>query len=284
MNPHPRRALIMIERLLEFLEEDLGEEGDITTESIISGETTADAVITAKEEGVVAGLEEAALLLEHFGLGHTILKRDGERVKKWEIVVEIKGNLRVILKIERLILNIISRMSGIATLTSELSAICGARGVQVMGTRKTTPGFRKFEKKAIRIGGGLPHRTGLFDGVIIKDNHLSGMEIKEAVKRARLNNPGKRIEVEVSSLEDAAEAIKAGSEIIMIDNLSPDEARAQIEALQEQGLRRAVEIELSGGINPNNIKAYARIGADRISLGALTTDAKWLDFSLKVNP
>ncbi|MFV2041043.1 MAG: carboxylating nicotinate-nucleotide diphosphorylase [Candidatus Hydrothermarchaeales archaeon] len=271
----------MIDKLLELLSEDLGT-GDITTDSILPKNAMGQAAIIANETGVVAGVREAGLLFDHLGLDHDFLKKDGQGIIKGETLVDIHGGLRDILRVERLVLNILSRLSGIATLTSEFSGICRPYGVRVMGTRKTTPGFRAFEKRAIEMGGGLPHRMGLFDAVLIKDNHISAVGLKEAVKEARIKNPGERIEVEVSSLEAAAEAIHAGAEIIMLDNLSPDEAREHIEKLEELGLRRAVEIELSGGIGRNNVKAYAKAGADRISVGALTTGSKWFDYSLKI--
>jgi nicotinate-nucleotide pyrophosphorylase (carboxylating) len=283
INSNSFHYLIMIEKLLEFLSEDLGG-GDITTDSLIPEEAVGEAAISAKETGIVAGVKEATMLLDHFGLTFVCDKLDGQRIVKGERLISIKGDLRSILKVERLALNIISRMSGIATLTNDFSNICKPFGVKVLGTRKTTPGFRAFEKKAIEIGGGKSHRHGLYDEILIKDNHLSAMNINEAVKKARMENPGKKVEVEVSVLEEAVEAINAGAEIIMFDNLSPDDAREQIEKLEGKGLRGVVTIELSGGINRSNLKSYAKAGADRISIGGLTTSSKWLDFSLKIVP
>lgn len=273
----------MIDRLLELLSEDLGA-GDITSESVIPEKTTAKAVIAAKEKGLIAGLEEAALLFEHFNLKYALQRKDGERVEKGDVIARIEGDLRCILRIERLVLNLISRMSGIATLTSEFSRICAPYHVKVMGTRKTTPGFRSFEKKAIEVGGGMPHRKDLSDEVLIKDNHLALIGIEEAVKRGMKANPGKAVEVEVSSLEDATRAAEAGAGILLLDNLSAKEARSVIDGLKKKGLRKRVVIELSGGINSENIEDYAKTGADRISLGCLTTDARWLDISMKVIP
>ncbi len=271
----------VIERLLEYLKEDLGG-GDITTESIIPETAVGHAAIIAGETGVVAGVREVSMLFDHFRLDHDFLKKDGQGIVKSETLADIRGGIRDILMVERLALNILSRMSGIATMTSDLSRICRPYDVRIMGTRKTTPGFREFEKRAIEIGGGLTHRMGLFDEVLIKDNHSSVVGLKDSIKEARLKNPGKKIEVEVSTLEDATEAINAGAEIIMLDNFSSDDAREHIEKLEELGLRRAVEIELSGGVQRNTLKGYARAGADRISIGAITTASKWLDYSLKI--
>ncbi|RMF89266.1 MAG: carboxylating nicotinate-nucleotide diphosphorylase [Methanobacteriota archaeon] len=271
----------MIDKLLEFLAEDLGR-GDVTTESLFPQPVPAKARIISKAEGVLAGADEVRILLDHFKLAHRFRLEDGAHLKTGDLVVEIEGDIREMLKVERLLLNILGRMSGIATLTWRLAEVCRPYGVRVMGTRKTTPGFRVFEKRAIEIGGGLPHRMGLYDGVLIKDNHLAFRGVKEAVEEARLKNPGRKIEVEVSTAEDAAEAASAGAGIIMLDNLSPGDAREVIEALERQGLRRAVEIELSGGITAENIEEYAKTGADYISLGCLTTGSGWLDFSMKI--
>ncbi len=271
----------MIDKLLEYLQEDLGS-GDITTDSLISKNAKAKARIICREGGVIAGVEEIQALCERFSLRVEAKKRDGNRIRKGEAVAFIDGNYREILKLERLLLNLLSRMSGIATLTKRLADLCAPLGVRVMGTRKTTPGFRAFEKKAIKIGGGLPHRTGLFDAVLIKDNHLLGIGIREAVEKTKADNPGKKVEVEVEGLKEAIEAAQAGSDTILLDNTGPTMAKRIIDELNRLGLRKRVQIELSGGIGEGNIQSYSKAGADTISLGMLTTGARWLDFSLEV--
>jgi len=271
----------MIDRLLAFLAEDLGS-GDITSESIVPQGMKASALIIARESGVIAGLEEATALLDHFNLSYEVFKRDGEEVKKGEAVMEVRGDAKAMLRLERVVLNILARMSGIATKTSKLAGVCAALGVKLKGTRKTTPGFRYFEKKAITLGGGMPHRLGLYDEVLIKDNHLALVGLADAVNRARRRNLGKRIAVEVSSLEDAVKAIEAGADTILLDNLTPREAGDIIDALKQRGMREKVEIELSGGIDEENISDYAATGADYISLGCLTTSSTWLDLSMKM--
>ncbi len=271
----------MIDRLLEYLSEDLGS-GDISTDSIIPIGTRAQAVIVSNEEGILAGIEETEGLLKHFKIEYETHKQDGDRIEKGERVMSLKGEVKTILELERLILNILGRMSGISTLTQEYASICEPYGVKVMATRKTTPGFRFFEKKAVEIGGGLPHRQGLYDGILIKDNHLAISGIKECVEKAKSKNPGMDVEVEVTTLDDAAEAISAGADIILVDNLSPEQAKEVIEGLRKSGLRDKIKIELSGGINRDNLEGYAGVGADRISMGSLTTDAKWLDLSMKI--
>jgi nicotinate-nucleotide pyrophosphorylase (carboxylating) len=215
----------MIDRLLEFLSEDLGD-GDITTESLIPKKRVARAVIVAKEKGVVAGAKEAAALLDHLDLEYMFQKSDGHEIESGESLAVIKGDIREILKVERLILNILSRMSGIATLTRTFSKACAPYGVKVMGTRKTTPGFREFEKRAIKFGGGLSHRMGLFDEVLIKDNHLALIGLGEAIAMAKQKNPGKSVEVEVSGTEDAIKAAESGADIILLDNLTAKEAKS----------------------------------------------------------
>jgi nicotinate-nucleotide pyrophosphorylase (carboxylating) len=271
----------MIDKLLEFLDEDLGK-GDITTDSVVPRKSTATAAVVSKESGIVAGMEEVSVLLEHFDLSYSTFKRDGEAIKKDETAIEIRGDAGAMLRVERLVLNILSRMSGIATLTQEFAKTCNPHGVRVMGTRKTTPGFRYFEKKAIKIGGGMPHRYGLYDAALIKDNHIALVDIADAVKKVRKANPQKKIEVEVSSLDNATTAIEAGADIIMLDNFTAKEAKNVIDVLKEKSIRERVKIEISGGIDEENIDEYARAGADYISLGCLTTNSKWLDFSMKM--
>jgi nicotinate-nucleotide pyrophosphorylase (carboxylating) len=270
----------MIDRLLKYLEEDLGS-GDITTDGIILTKTNVKSLIIAKENGIFAGALETVTILDHFRLEHDVWKEDGEEIKEGDIIADISGDAKTLFKIERLMLNIVSRMSGIATLTRNLSNICAPYKVRVMGTRKTTPGFREFEKRAIEIGGGLAHRNGLYDGVLIKDNHLAIVDLGEAINRAKDKNPDKRIEVEVSLLEEAVESAKYGADIIMLDNFTPELAKKAVDELRRFGLRGKVIIESSGGINKENIESYVKAGVDRISLGSLTTNAKWLDFSMK---
>ncbi|GBE17894.1 MAG TPA: carboxylating nicotinate-nucleotide diphosphorylase [Euryarchaeota archaeon] len=271
----------MIERLLAFLDEDLGS-GDVTSESTVPTGTKAQAVIVAKDDGVVAGCGEASMLFDHFMLEYDFKKRDGERISDGEVLAEISGDARSILKVERLVLNLISRLSGVATLTDYYVSICKPCGVEIMATRKTTPGFRVFEKKAVEIGGGLRHRDGLYDGVLIKDNHLALVGLNEAIKQAKSKNHGLPVEVEVTTPEDAVKAVRLGADIIMLDNFTPDDAKGAVETLEKEGLRGQVIIELSGGINRDTVADYARAGADRISLGSLTTDARWLDYSLQI--
>jgi nicotinate-nucleotide pyrophosphorylase (carboxylating) len=271
----------MLPELLEFLREDIGD-GDITTDAAVPEDLEASAEVAAREDGVLAGLEEVAQLLEHEGLKHKTSFKDGDEIKKGSVLMEVRGNARKILGVERLILNILTRMSGIATLTKSLAKKAEPYGVTIAGTRKTTPGFRYFEKRAIEIGGGHPHRLGLDDAFLIKDNHIAVAGLEDAIKRVKKSGISKTVEVEVSTTEDALCACRLGADIIMLDNVEPDTIEKTINEIEKEGLRNRVEIELSGGITPGNLEQFIRLRPDVISIGALTTNAKWLDMSMSI--
>ncbi len=271
---HPR-----MEELLRFVEEDVGY-GDITTGSVLGEDRSACAQVVVKQKGVLAGVAEAKALLEHFALNVRTLKRDGEEVSPGEAVVEVEGSAVSMLMLERVVLNLLMRMSGIATATRRLADVAKRYGVVIAGTRKTTPGFRYFEKRAIAVGGGDPHRFRLDDAVLIKDNHLALVELGEAVRRAKKAGFTRKVEVEVGNAGQALEALKAGADIVMLDNFSVGEAERAI-SLVRRHYPDAV-IELSGGITPDNIESYARLRPDIISTGYITTGAAWLDMSLRL--
>lgn len=264
----------------DYLEEDLGT-GDITTNALI-GKVKARASVIAKEDCVLAGSEEASRVFEHSGLRIRHFARDGERVRKGSVVMDIFGDARSLLKTERLALNFITRMSGIATMTRELVVKCRNINpdIQIAATRKTTPGFRKYEKKAVIIGGGVPHRAGLHDQILIKDNHLKLVgSVEKAVKLARKSKPNKIIEVEVADLAGAEEAARAGADIIMLDNMDPGTVKKACKAIRK--IAPKIKIEVSGGITPGNITRYAEF-ADIISLGCLTHSPKSANFSMEI--
>ena len=273
----------MEERLLEFLKEDLGFE-DITTNALVPEKTTARARIICKGEGVIAGVQEACVIFRLLNIEFKPLVRDGDRVRKGQTVMELSGSARAILSAERTVLNIMMKMSGIATETSKLVEATKKVNpkIRIACTRKTTPGFRYFEKKAVAFGGGDTHRLRLDDMILIKDNHLSIIGgVREAVKQARLKTSfSKKIEVEVENAEQALEAALAGADIIMFDNMPPEEAKKTLELLEERGLREKVLIELSGGITPENIEKYSALNVDIISMGYITHSARALDLSL----
>ncbi len=260
--------------LERFIQEDLGADDD---SSGIVPETPASARIVCKEDGVLAGLEEACEIFAYFYVDIDEMRADGDRVKKGDVVLELTGSAPDILRAERLALNFLGRMSGIATLTAQCAARAG--GARVAATRKTTPGFRKFEKKAVKLGGGDTHRYDLSSAVMIKDNHIAVMGIEGAVAAAKkAASFTKKTEVEVESVADAIKAAKLGVDIIMFDNMKPDKIAEGVKKVKK--IDERIIIEASGGITIDNIGEYARAGVDVISLGALTRDAKWLDFSL----
>ncbi len=267
-----------MEDVERFLYEDLDDKGDITSDALL-GEEKGRAYIIAKENCILAGIEEAKAVFVHLGLTVSLIMKDGEEAKAGDRTMEISGKARSILAGERLALDIISRMSGIATLTNDLVRICRKKNpkLSIAATRKTTPGFRKYEKKAVALGGGMPHRMGLYDGVIIKDNHLIYISIREAVRKSR-EKTDKPIEVEVESIDDAVIAAEEKADIIMLDNMSP--AKGIIAAREARAVNPRVKIEVSGGVTPENIANYTF--ADIISLGWLTHSVRSKDFSLEI--
>ncbi|HEX7445234.1 MAG TPA: carboxylating nicotinate-nucleotide diphosphorylase [Methanothrix sp.] len=265
--------------LERFVGEDLGEWDD---SSSLVPEIPARAVIIAKEDCIISGLAEAEEIFAYFDLEAERLFEEGEFVPSASTVITVCGNARKILQSERLVLNFMARMSGISTLTREC-VLCSGGRARIAATRKTTPGFRRFEKKAVFLGGGDTHRFNLSDAVLIKDNHIKILGLEECLCRAR-NRASftKKIEVEVESLDDMLIAAKGGADIIMFDNMAPAEIAAGIELLHNSGLRTRVLLEASGGINRDNIKEYAACGVDVISLGELTRNARWIDLSLEI--
>ncbi|MDI6888434.1 MAG: carboxylating nicotinate-nucleotide diphosphorylase [Methanocellales archaeon] len=264
--------------LERFLKEDIGS-GDIS--GAVVPDVHVKAHIKACEDGVLAGLEEAKQVFKHFGLEVRAVFDDGAEIKNGDIVLEISGNARSILAAERVALNILGRMSGIATLTRK--CVQRSKGTTIAGTRKTTPGFREFEKKAIMLGGGYPHRYSLAEAVLLKDNHIAVAGLENAIESAKRMYPKKEIEVEVDNVEDAVKAAQLGIDMIMFDNMSLNEINDAIGLLKEKGLRKNVKLEASGGITLDNLDAYANTGVDMISMGMLTHSARWLNFSLIIS-
>ena len=266
--------------LLAFLAEDAGA-GDITT-AALGDEARVEAAVLAKAPCVVAGLAEASAVFAHLGAKVEHLARDGEGLTASREVLRVRGPASAILTGERLALNLLMRMSGIATLTRELQDKVAAvnPACRVAATRKTTPGFRKFEKRAVELGGGDPHRSGLSDAFLVKDNHLLLVpDVKETVRRCRALDPDKLLQVEADRAEQAFAAAEAGADAVLLDNFAPDAARALYRELKARFPRLMVEV--SGGITPATVADYAD-AADRISLGYLTHSAPAIDFGLDV--
>lgn len=278
----PRK--ILASKINKFLKEDIGQ-GDITT-ALISPDTIVEAEVVAKEDGVIAGIGETIAFLQSQDFQVKPLVSDGESVKKKTVLLRIVGDARTLLSIERTLLNLLSRMSGIATKTSRLIEKTRNAGykTRIACTRKVAPGLLYFDKKAVMIGGGDTHRLHLDDMVLIKDNHIKIIgDASRAVKKAQeIVSFSKKIEIEVSSAEQALEVARAGADIIMLDNFAPQKIKETITLLKKKGLRDKVMIEASGGINEQNILEYTATGVDIVSLGEITDSAKALDISLEV--
>ena len=279
------KAGLGAEKIREFLKEDIGH-GDITSSSLIEADQGAKARLFYREAGVAAGLEEAAMVFEVLGCDVVTHASDGESVTPGDPLMEIEGPARAILSGERTALNIVGRMAGIATAVAEAQRIASeaSPSVRVAATRKTMPGLRELDKKAVSLGGGDTHRLRLDDCVLIKDNHLELVpSITEAVGRARARvSFTKKIEVEVRTLAEAAEAAEAGADIVMFDNMSPGEIRICLNALKERGLHEGRLFEASGGITHENLVEYAGSGVDIVSMGSLTHSVRSLNVKLKI--
>lgn len=274
----------ILKKLLEYVEEDIPF-GDITSELIPQG-TRCKARIEARENFKVFGLEYVKGLCEHYGINVELKKNDGEWVVKDEVLAFLEGNARLILQLERTLLNLIGRLSGITTQVAffVMKAKSVNPEVVIACTRKTTPGMRYFEKMAFKAGGGDTHRFSLSDAVMIKDNHLKLLGgVKEAVKLAKEKTSFvHKIEVEVESLEDAVSAAEAGADIVMLDNMTPMEISRVVERYKELGYYGKVLLEASGGINFENVEDYAKTGVNIISSGYLTKTIRSCDLSLEV--
>ena len=266
--------------LLRFISEDI-QSGDIT--SVLLPKNKIRAKIISRESGILAGVKFAGDIFRLKGCNVKIIKKDGSKLKPNQIILQVSGNARTVLSCERTALNLLSRMSGIAThanlLVSKIRKI--NRKTRLYSTRKTAPGLRFFDKEAIMIGGGHKHRMSLNDMVMIKDKHLLvSNSMEDIIKKARKQH--KHVEVEVESQRDAILATNSGATIVMLDNFSPEQIKKTITALQKKKLRNKVKLEASGGINSKNIAAFAKTGVDMISVGSITNSVKGLDLSLEV--
>jgi len=266
--------------LLRFISEDI-QGGDIT--SVLLPKKKIKAKIISRQEGVLAGVKFAGDIFRLKGCNVKIIKKDGAKLKSNQIILQISGNAGTVLSCERTALNLLSRMSGIATQTNFLVSKIRKinKKTKLYSTRKTAPGLRFFDKEAIMIGGGHKHRMSLNDMVMIKDNHLLVTNSMEGIiKSARKRH--KHVEVEVENQRDAILATSSGATIVMLDNFSPVQIKKTITTLQKKKLRKKVKLEVSGGINSKNITAYAKTGVDMISVGSITNSVKGLDLSLEV--
>jgi nicotinate-nucleotide pyrophosphorylase (carboxylating) len=271
--------------ILSFLQEDIGT-GDITSASVLPQHRAVYATVlcTGSNESITCGLEEAQIVFDICGCSTELVMRDGSLVRKGDVVMNVRGEARSVLKAERTALNLVMRMSGIATITRAFVTLVQQfdLGVKIAGTRKTAPGLRYFDKKAITIGGGYSHRMRLDDMVLIKDNHLEVAESIERTVQAAKDKVGAgvKIECEVKNTEEAIRAANAGADVIMLDNFSSSEAESAVRAIRELGT--PVEIELSGGINLGNVIDYVKAKPNIISIGYLTHSSAAIDYSLAI--
>lgn len=265
--------------------EDIGD-GDATTLSTIPAEAVGKQQLIVKEEGILAGVEIARKVFEKFdpSLKMTVFIEDGAHVRPGDIAFVVEGPVRSLLQTERTMLNIMQRMSGIATTTAKYQKQLEGTGARVLDTRKTTPGMRMLEKEAVKIGGGTNHRIGLFDMILIKDNHTDfAGGIPQAVAKAKewckANGRDLRIEQEVRDTDEIMQAIQAGVDRIMLDNFTPERTREAVKLIRKEA--PGVEIESSGGITFDTLRQYGECGVDFISVGALTHSVRGLDMSFK---
>ncbi len=282
-NTVSKSGWVIIDRIIQnALEEDIGS-GDITTSSLIPEGSVSSASLTAKSGFILAGIPFAKRTFELVdrSLKFRALIKDGSRVKAGTVLATIKGSTSSLLTAERTALNILQRLSGIATLTNEYVMAVKGLNSRIADTRKTAPGLRLFDKYAVKTGNGTNHRFGLFDGVLIKDNHISAAGgVAKAVKLAR----GKahhllKIEVEVKNLKEVREAVLAGADIIMLDNMQPDRIKRSVDTIRKS--TASIIIEASGNVSLKNVRTIAETGVDLISIGALTHSAPAADISMK---
>lgn len=272
---------MLIREIESFIEEDLGYDDVSCT---IVPDRPAEAIIFTKEDCIVAGIKEAGAIFSYLGVQAETTLKAGDSLREGDIIFTLKGGAVSILRAERLTLNFLGHLSGIASLTRTCVEMVRkhSESTRVACTRKTTPGIRKFEKLAVVAGGGDSHRFNLSDSVMIKDNHIKLMGIEAALEAAKKSSFTRKVEVEVEASGDAILAAKLGADIIMLDNMQPEEVKEILGILKENGLRDSVIIEVSGGITQANLEAYAKTGVDVISMGSLIHKSRWIDMSLEI--
>ena len=279
----PRK--ILEEKLRAMLAEDAGQ-GDITTSLIVPADARAQATVVAKQIGIVAGIEEVNIFLQSLGLEVESSVNDGKKVRPGEVLLKISGDARTLLTAERTLLNLLSRMSGIATATRNLVERLKKAKVKtrVACTRKTAPGLLYFDKKAVMIGGGDTHRLHLDDMILIKDNHVAlAGSVEKALEKARKQASfSKKIEIEVTKTDEVLPAVRAGADIVMLDNFSPKQLEKAMMLLKREKYYGKVIVEASGGITAENIMRFASTGVDIVSLGEITQNPRALDVSLEI--
>jgi nicotinate-nucleotide pyrophosphorylase (carboxylating) len=278
--------MLIEEALKKFLDEDIGH-GDITTDALVDPAAKGTGTVVCKERAVIAGLSESIILLKLLACKGKPRVRDGQEVPAGTIILEVSGSGSALLKVERVLLNLLSHMSGVATATAELVSIAKKNGssTRIACTRKTLPGLRYFEKRAVELGGGDTHRLRLDDAVLIKDNHLAlAGSITECVRKAKAKvSFTKKVEVEATTPDQAVEAGLAGADIVLLDNMTPQEVKRSVSLLEAKKLRDRLLVEVSGGITRENLAGYVKAGVDVISVGSITHSANAIDMSLELH-
>jgi len=272
-----------LDRLIELsLDEDLGAAGDVTSNALVPPDAMGSGELVAKEQLVLAGLEAFSRVFRYVDpeVQVEFLRNDGQEIKPKVVAAKVSGRLRSLLAAERTALNLVQRMSGIATIAQQaMTAVRGSK-LKVLDTRKTAPGMRSLSKEAVRLGGAANHRFGLFDGVLIKDNHIAavGGSIQEALRRARAHAPRLvKIEIEVTNLKQLTEAIEEGADVVMLDNMDDELIRKAVALAAGR-----VPLEVSGGVTLDRLPRLAKLGVDFVSMGSLTHSARAMDLSLEI--
>ena len=264
------------------LAEDLGDTGDRTSAALIPADQPGQAMFVARTPGVVAGLPAAAMVCAAVDAKLMLSPAipDGSPVERGTLIATVSGSLRSILAAERTALNFLQRLSGVASLTRQYVKLAAGFPAKILDTRKTIPGWRLLEKYAVRMGGGTNHRIGLYDGILIKDNHLAGLngDVRRAVELARAANAGIPVEVEVDTLAQLEVALACHADIVLLDNMTADQMRQAV--VRRDAVSPSTKLEASGGVNLSTVREIASTGVDRISIGALTHSAPALDIGL----
>ena len=272
-----------MDKIIQYmLDEDKGF-GDITSQAVVDESKEVSAHIVSKDEGILAGMNIIREVFEEFDVNVKFWMKDGAKISKNDLLMSVSGNARTILLLERTVLNLSMRMSGVASAASHYVGLVEGYDVRVAGTRKTSPAIAKFDKYALKVGGADTHRFALDDMVLIKDNHIvaCGTPLEALLKAKENVSFSKKIEIEVETLDDAVDCVKNGADIVMLDNMSPEEVSDVIDKLNELNIRQNSLIEVSGGITEDTIVDYAKLGVDIISIGALTHSSRSLNFSMK---
>ena len=273
-----------MDKIIEYmLDEDRGF-GDITSEAVVEKGKEISAQIVSKDEGILAGIDVVREIFEEYGVNVNFWLKEGHKISKGDLLMSVSGDARTILLLERTVLNLSMRMSGVASVANYYAGLVKDYNVRVAGTRKTSPAIAKYDKYALKIGGVDTHRFSLDDMVLIKDNHIAACGTPlEALLKAKENvSFSKKIEIEVETLSDAVDCVKNGADIVMLDNMAPDEVKQVLDELEKLNIRQNSLIEVSGGITEDTIVDYAKLGVDIISIGALTHATRSLDFSLRI--